>query len=341
MRKYIFYLPIILLILCLSGCGKGKQVFEQNSQIYEYFPFKENVLYEYEGEGHIYASYQIYNTFISDNRLQRRLSTDVATYNKQTEIFEVKDGQLRLINGDTYLYHYENQTANQPEKDMLLLQEPLELGAKWTISGTDTAEITGVDIDITTPVGSFKALEVTSVFTSGYMQKDYYVKNIGLVQTTYSTQSDTPITSTLAKLTEDTGVSCEYKAYYPIHGTDEISVQSNEIVLNTNYNLIDTVNTILYKGSQDGVYGALLSNGKLIDINFATNTSAILVNFDKEVYDQGYTSEDEESSNLYSIAITLGKLLGVEQVFVQVDGKPYSGIYVKLTEDDAFITNEE
>lgn len=341
MKRYILILPVIALILLLSGCGKGEKRFEQNSQIYEYFPFRENVLYEYKGEGNALASYQIYNTYINGNRLQRRLSPEVEDYNRQTEIFEVKDGELRLINGDTFYYRYENQTAYPPEKDMLLLKEPLMLGSKWAISGNDTGEVTGVDVDIETPSGSYKALEVTSVFATGYTQKDYYVKNIGLVQTTYSTQSNTPITSTLAKYTENTSVTCGYNIFYPIPGTDEISIQESESELWTNYDLNETVNSILYKASPDGAYKPLLSKGKITDINFATNTSAILLNFDNEVYEQGYVSEAEENSNLYSIAITVGKLLGVQQVFLQVEGKPYSGLYVKLDEDDAFLTKTD
>ncbi|MDR1687424.1 MAG: GerMN domain-containing protein [Clostridiales bacterium] len=351
MNRILFFL---LFILLLAGCG-SKTVPEENkpapedsmpapenSEIYEYFPFTENTLYQYAGEGHEYAAYQTYNTFINDNRLQRRIATDVKTYDRQTEIFEVSAGELRLINGDTFYYHFENQTADEPQKNMVLLKEPLELGAKWNITETDTAEVTGVDVDVQTPLGNYKALEITSISANGFNQKDYYVKNVGLVKTTYTTtNNETPITSSLSAITEDTHIMCDYNSFFPIPGTGELSFYEDEVEIRSNYDVIGKLNEILSKPSPDGLYGALLGTGSLVEINFATNTSAVRLNFDAEIYEMEFSAEVDEEANLYALALTTGRLLGVEQVFIFVDGKPYSGTFVTKTEDDGYLTKLE
>jgi len=340
MKRFVFCV-FLLFALYLSGCGKQ----EPNSQIYDYFPFSENVLYVYEGEGHPYASYTIYNTIINGNRLQRLLATDVQNYNRQTEVFEVADGELALINGDTFSYHLEDMTdtGTDAERRMIILKEPLKLGATWVIEegplGQDVAEVTGVDVALKTPSGNFNVIEVTHTLANGSVDKYYYAKGVGLVRTEYPGGDDGyVISSTLSERVENTAANLNYRSFSPAQ-SGKINYATAKIALWTNYDLVDTINAILSNSETGGQNAALLKNGKLKEISFAANASAARLNFDTGIYEQEYKSADEENANLSAIALTVGYLFGVDNVFIQVEGRPYSGVYVKKTEDDYFISN--
>ncbi|MDR3091601.1 MAG: GerMN domain-containing protein [Clostridiales bacterium] len=315
------------------------------SEIAEYWPFKANTCYEYEGKGHELASYNVFNTFIRENEgetiVQQRLEPAL-DYNRQTQVLSLKGGELRLINGDTAKYHFEDMTVlpPDPKKEMLVLREPLSLGEKWTVSGTDTSEVTGVDVEVDTPMGKLKALEIStsSVGPTGarYDQKDWYVKDIGHVKMEYSVNGQPPISSTLKKITENYTLNIPADVYYPIKGESEAGLEEKKISLNTNYDLLAKINALLSSAPESAEFSPIMTSGKVIDIKFATNTSAAMVNFDKSIYGRQFESENEERGMLFGAAQTIGHILGVEQVFVQADGKPYSGVYVKLTDDTSF-----
>jgi len=328
---------IFSVILCLCGCGDKNS--EESSQIYEYFPFSANVLYSYTSEDHALASYKIYNTIISDSRLQRLLAPEVETYSRQTEVFEVANGELRLINGDTYIYHYEDLTLQLPAKDMLLLKEPLTLGAKWNITDVDTAEVTGVDVTVDTPAGRFKTLEVTCLFSTGFTQRDYYAKGIGLVKTEYGSDTSSPITSILSEYTEKTDYIASYTHFSPDYATGDINISTGHIKITTNYILADIINSILFDPDEDGGHGAYLTSGTLTGMSLSPAMSSVTLTFNDGIYKQGYASFDEEYAALSSIALTVGNLVGADYVHINVDGKPYSGQFVQKTEDEYFIAN--
>lgn len=75
-----FVLPILLLcgVLLLPGCGQeedqgnGNNVPEPQPQLSVeiLFPIKENVKYDYEGEGNEYAFYNVHNDYTADTRVQ-------------------------------------------------------------------------------------------------------------------------------------------------------------------------------------------------------------------------------------------------------------------------------
>ncbi|GHU73850.1 hypothetical protein FACS1894188_00450 [Clostridia bacterium] len=342
MKRYVLILIIPLFALYLYGCkntteAKPPKEETPKSEIYSYFPFKENVEYEYEGQGNALISYNIFNTFVHENTLQRRLEP-AQNYDRQTEIFKVENGTLVLINGDTTRYHFEDETGNAPQKDMVLLKEPLTLGATWTVSGTDTATVTGVDVDISLPFGNYKALEVSSVTASGYDQKEYYVKDIGLVKTMYKVNGGAELSSTLKKITENTTLKIPVDVYYPIKDADETAIKETVVSLSTNYNLIKEVNKVLRTPPPDTPENLLpiLTTGSVEGIIFAANTSAAILNFDKNIYEQKFESENAERAMIFAVANTVGHMVSVDQVFIQVDNKPYSGVYVKLDEETAF-----
>ena len=123
----------------------------------ELYPFEENVYRFYEGTGNEFSGYDEYVDFLDGSRIQLRRN------NGGTEIVSVlekKDGMLVEIISRPETYYKENFLDKDPEENRILLKEPLTLNASWESDG-QTVTVTGVDVEVKTGIGTFKALEVT------------------------------------------------------------------------------------------------------------------------------------------------------------------------------------
>jgi hypothetical protein len=102
-------------------------------------------------------------------------------------IYQVSDNDIRLIFGSEVPdgKFKENYIGTvQPNDDKIILKAPLEVGTKWNDKDDSDSkyEITGINVEVKTPAGTFTAVEVT--FLRGDIQtKSYYVKDLGLVKT--------------------------------------------------------------------------------------------------------------------------------------------------------------
>ncbi len=98
-------------------------------------------------------------------------------------VYEISKESIKLIYsqeihdikfGENYI---ENIESNRKD---IIIKAPIKKGTKWT-DEEGKYEITGVDVEITTPAGDFNTLEVT--FTrNDFEVKRYYAKDIGLVK---------------------------------------------------------------------------------------------------------------------------------------------------------------
>ncbi len=100
MKRFFLIISLILALVFLTICAnKGNQPGASNNisgalKINDYYPFKENVKYIYEGIGNEYASYHTTVDFIEGNRIQLR-SNNGGT--DTVKVLENKDGQLTMI----------------------------------------------------------------------------------------------------------------------------------------------------------------------------------------------------------------------------------------------------
>jgi len=94
MKKLI--LLIFILFLC-TGCS-----FNRTYSALDYFPFLENTLLEYEGQGHAAASQQHFAGYVRDNVMQRRNTSD---FPSQVELFEYKNGTISWVYGNISVYY--------------------------------------------------------------------------------------------------------------------------------------------------------------------------------------------------------------------------------------------
>jgi hypothetical protein len=144
--------------------------------IQKYFPLKKQTLFfngGFENEG-----YQLTTELIKDGKLQmRKIDTAI-------EVIFVLEMKENLV---TKVYvSPEDGTAGKDFTDMeknaneVMLKLPLEKGTKWDNDGL-ISEITAVDVEVSTPSGTYKALEVTTKHENTE-RKVYYAEGIGPVK---------------------------------------------------------------------------------------------------------------------------------------------------------------
>ena len=206
MKKMLLITGLILSLVLLSSCGDKNvakpsqqntvpkvttpsqkdtipQVNNSPQTIKDYFSYKENWRYVYEGKGNEYAAKNVLVDYLTGNRVQLRTNNGGTVMG---EVLENKDGKLTMLLARGECYYRENLTQRPSSKAEILLKEPLVKGTTWTLADNTKRYISNVEVEITTPLGKYKTLEVTSQYKDG-KNLDYYAPNVGLVKSLYIT----------------------------------------------------------------------------------------------------------------------------------------------------------
>jgi hypothetical protein len=291
----------------------------------ELFPFEEDVYRVYEGKNNEFAGYDEYVDFMEGNRIQLR------RYNGGTEIVSVlekTDGMLvEIINrGETY--YKENFLNKKPEKNNILLKEPLRLNATWESDGF-TSEVTGVDVEVKTGIGTFKALEVTRVDNDDdtVTTVQYYVKGMGLVKTVDITEGF-EVSSTLSKM-EGNAVRKKFvNFYYPNAQDERIFLYRKEISFTTN-DIPKILIINAYKDLPKEAVPVLTKNTK-VNYLYLNQDGMVYLDLTKEFLQEMNAGSGYEGLILRSLANTIGDYYGVDKVMLTIDGKTYESGHIVL-----------
>lgn len=291
----------------------------------ELFPFEEDVYRVYEGKNNEFAGYDEYVDFMEGNRIQLR------RYNGGTEIVSVlekTDGMLvEIINrGETY--YKENFLNKKPEKNNILLKEPLRLNATWESDGF-TSEVTGVDVEVKTGIGTFKALEVTRVDNDDdtVTTVQYYVKGMGLVKTVDITEGF-EVSSTLSKM-EGNAVRKKFvNFYYPNAQDERIFLYRKEISFTTN-DIPKILIINAYKDLPKEAVPVLTKNTK-VNYLYLNQDGMVYLDLTKEFLQEMNAGSGYEGLILKSLANTIGDYYGVDKVMMTIDGKTYESGHIVL-----------
>ena len=339
MKKIFFVISLLIMVVMLNGCSDQNDIkppikepnppqeTKQPLTIEDYFAYKENTYYAYEGEGNEYASYNVIVDYISGSRVQIR------TNNGGTEmvrVIENKEGELTqlLARGECYfredLTNLIHSPSNQAE---IVLKEPLEIGTSWVLPDGRNRSITNVEVDITTPLGSYKTLEVTTEGEDSKIQ-DYYAPNIGLVKSVF-TSDGYVVTSSLSKLENDVPLIQTVQFYYPNINDFKIYSINNKLSFKTNdITRIKFEKAFKELPKRDDLYKLLGPNVKIKSL-YLNKDNMVYVDFSKELVSEMNAGAGYEGMILQSITNTLGNYYGVDRVYLTVEDSPYeSGHYM-------------
>ena len=300
----------------------------------ELYPFEENVCRVYEGTGNEFSGYDEYVDFLDGSRIQLRRN------NGGTEIVSVlekKDGMLVEIISRPETYYKENFLDKDPEENRILLKEPLALNASWESDG-QTVTVTGVDVEVKTGIGTFKALEVTRATKGKESEKrvEYYVRGMGLVKLT-DIGKDYEVSANLTKMEGNAIRKRFVNFYYPNAQDERIFLYRKEISFMTN-DIPKILIINAYKELPKEAVPVLTKNTK-VNYLYLNQDGRVYLDLTKEFLQEMNAGAGYEGLILQSLANTIGDYYGVSKVMLTIDGKTYESGHIVLEKFEALEVN--
>jgi len=326
-------LSLILTMSISTGCaGTKDNETPEAMKVGDYFPIRDNVEYVYEGAGNEYASYNVFTEYTSSDKVQQRVDNGGSVL---ARVLEVKDGKLTrlLFKGETY--YRENLLNTTDNKTEILLSEPLEKGNSWELAEGSTRTITSLDEEVTTPLGSYKAIKVVTENPDqpGQTTTDYYAKDVGLVKTVFLTNGE-EISSSLKEIVEDTQRKEVIHFYYPNIEDEKYYIKDREVSFRTN----DVTGDILaqaYKEAPDNNLGKVFSQNTKINDLYLNQDNKVVLDLNSAFKTEMNAGSNYEGMILQSIANTFGGYYNSQEVILTIEGKPYTSGHFEMKEGES------
>jgi spore germination protein GerM len=309
---------------------------EEKLTIEDYFPMEADTEYVYEGEGNEYAAYRRFIDYIDNEN--KKLQT--RTNNGGTEtvrVLQIMNGSLSVIYRMDECYYranFMNQAAGDDTE--VLLMEPLIKGTKWILRDGSKRSITGEKVPVTTPYGSFEALEVTTEGESG-ATKDYYVVGIGLVKSLYQSEG-LEISSELSAVNKGTALTQQLMLFYADADEKIYTVQS-ELSLKTGTDSRSVLEEAMKKAMPKTSYLPLISANTKLNSLTLEKDNTVHADFSGEFVTEMNAGAGYETLILQGVTNTLGNYFGTDKVLITLDGKPYESGHILMDEGEVFEVN--
>lgn len=331
-------LLLVLIIILVSGCTKAPapEPGEKEYTVEDYFPFLENTILSYAGEGNEYAEKDVYFDFIEGNRAQARVSNPGTTL---AQVYEVSNGEVRLLSSTGEMYAFYNTMERLAGKGdgaasgaEIVLKEPLEKGNKWELPDGRTREITGVRVSVETPHKKYEAIEVTTAGRDSTI-KDYYAAGIGLIKSVF-TSGDYKVISALEAIETDTAIKQDIRFYYPDFNNDMIVYVEERVEFKTNADIKELLGARLKEAPGREVNRVLGENVTINDIAYSPEDGAVTVDFSENLVAGMNAGADLEGQILASIANTFGSYFNANKIYIRLDGRPYESGHILMKENE-------
>lgn len=375
MKKLVLLCGMVLLLILLVGCKKDDQNNNQNNEgntavitpttvpivtlpaeitpivdptttennneelqsIKDYYPIQPDTEYIYEGAGNEYAAYVRYLDFmdLEANRLQTRTDNGGSV---TVRVLEIKDGKLSIITTVNECYYRDNfmEATTPEEKAEVLLMEPLVKGTQWLLPDGQKRYISDTAMQIVTPLGSYKALEVTTEGNDS-LTKDYYAYGIGLVKTIFIS-GDMEVASLLSEIHPAKAYTQVLDVNYP--DTDEkIYVEPITLTFHTGDDTKTIIEETLKKQAKKDTYLPLASTNTKVNSLYLDKDGIVQVDFSPEFVNEMNAGAGYELLILQSITNTLGNYYGARAVSITLEGKPYESGHVLMKKGETFKVN--
>ncbi|HKL80282.1 MAG TPA: GerMN domain-containing protein [Mobilitalea sp.] len=374
MKKILIGISIIFAMFLMIGCGKDKgnklkdteekvpptptvvatlpveeeeveatpivdDITESELTIQDYYPLLSDIEYIYEGMGNEYASFTKYIDYLDSDR--GRIQTRSNNGGTETvRVIEVNDKAVTVIYIISESYYRDNLLNYEGTEDQeeILLQEPLTIGTTWEIPDGRKRSITATNVNIQTPSGNYKALEVT---TEGIENKimDYYAKEVGLVKSIFQ-GGNMEISSTLSEINQTTPLIQSLTVFYPDQDEKLHAEQ-----LNVSFHTGDITRLILKEALVNALpkesYLPLFSPATTIKSLYLGTDGIVYVDFSRELVTDMNVGAGYEMLILQGIANTLGNYYGAKEIILTVDSKPYESGHISALEGETIKVNLE
>ena len=336
MKKVII---VLFALILLTGC-RGKAPAGEDKKEYtlqDYYPFVENTLYIYGGEGNEFAEKQVFFDYIRGNRAQLRVINPGTI---MAQVIEIEKGEIRRSISREEHYHFEDITTAVEGTPEILLKEPLEKGTSWTLPDGMERSITGVDVNVETPSGTYKALEVVTLMGEDTKQLDYYVANVGHVKSVFQS-NDFEVITALEGILKNQPLEYSMTLFFPdLTNEQQVYVERN-IPIQTNEDIKRVFETQLKNPPNKDIMVPLSQNTRINEIRRDANEDLVMVDFTVQLVQEMNAGSYGEGQILDSIVNTFGTNYNVRKVNLRVEGKPYQSGHFEMREGEYFTVNPE
>ncbi len=340
-RKKNLLILILVFVITVVGCkptigteevDMGK-VEDTELSISDYFPFEEDTSYDYEGIGNEFAEQKIYFEYIEGNKAQLKV-INPATH--VVKVVEYGDGALSEIYYEGEFYHTENLLNIKEMQSNILIKEPLVVGNSWVSSDGYNKTITGLDVELETPLDSYKALEITTDFGEGKTLKQYYARDIGLVASIY--EDGIGKVETLLKSIRSEAKKIDLEVYYPFASETDIETvyTMEEVDFYTNQRMEELLEDLMKNPPSNDLLPTISKNTVINSIKLDRNSWTLLVDFSQDLLTDMNAGSSLEAEILTSIVNTLGRFYDVDKVYITIEGKTYESGHFVLLDDEFF-----
>lgn len=340
MKKRIILSIILIFILGIVGCkatvgsgdGDVQPTDNESPSIADYYPFLENTILKYDGIGNEFAEQDIYFEFIEEDRAQIKI---ISPGTHVVKVLELKDKKLSEVYYEGEFYHIENLIGTNKNTENILLKEPLEIGNEWETPEGNIRRITDINKRIETPFKTIEALEVTTDFGDGKIQRQYYAKNIGFVASVYE-DGDTTIKTLLSSIKEESTFEFDIDVFYPLNSDIETVCVKDKLNFHTNQNIEKLLEDFMKNPPSDKLLPVMPKSSMFNSIKLDKNSWILRVDLKEGFITDSNMGSALETEILKSMVNTLGRFYDVENVYISIDGKPYESGHFSLKEQESF-----
>lgn len=298
----------------------------QLPELLDYFPLTPDVFSDYAGTGNEYVPMTSYVEYVWSDMIQ------LVYDNGGTQIhtlYAVRDGEVRVLKNQPELYAREDLSLVPADSDgEILIKEPITVGTSWFVTG-GSRTITDLHASVTTPSGTYDALEVTTI-GNDTTTRDYYAPGIGFIKQAVTGAYE--ITQELKNRMVGTPQDRDITFYYPRMTDTDVEIVSTTIPveLYTNDNLTDILEQNFQSVPSGDLHVIMSSGTEILSMKLDPSNWIVTVDLSPEFVSEMNTGAEMECAILQCLANTVGSLYGVEKVAVTLAGQPYESGHVAL-----------
>ena len=292
--------------------------------VQDFFPIKPNTRYVYEGSGNEYAAYDVYVDYSDGAKLQQRVDNGGTTV---ARVIQVKNGAVKLVYSQEEAYARENHLKAVANASEILLKEPLRAGTRWKLSDGRERRIKSTAAKVSTPSGSYTAVEVTTSSKHG-TTTDYYAKNVGLVKSVFK-EGETEVSSSLSLIEADKSFVQTVRFFHPDAAGKKVVSVETQIAFRTN----DITRIKLASGYRNALKNRsakVFSKNTKINSLYLNRDGMVYIDLSRAFVDEMNAGSGYESLILQSVANTFGTYYGVNRVLLTIDNKLYESGHIAL-----------
>lgn len=357
MKKFLFIIVIGMLIFssCVkkegpvktppAGDGQPKEQVDKpgteqpDLKVSDYFPFVKDTHMKYKGTGNEFAEMDTYVDYIKGNLIQLR---EINPGTTMVRVYEVGNGELKRVYNRGESYYRMDFTSLRKDEEVLI-KEPIKTGTEWTLKNGVKRSITGIDKDVSTPLGSYKALEVTTVYPDSKTQ-DYYAKGVGLVKRVFTPSADpeNKIVTELEKIEKDVPFKFRMAVYFPDFEKERIVFVWRNIEILTDQDMKYKFQKELKTIPEGSKLTKTLTPGvQVLSASVDEAKSTATIDFSSHLVTEMNAGSGLESLILKSLVNTFGSYYQVNKVIITLEGKPYSSGHILMKPGEAFTVNTQ